>query len=119
MTAATFSSLLSPNEYQKIDKVMKVLDSSVIHVESIDSKRLTNSPSPEPSPLALADDLAPLPEYKAAQTSDYDISGLLSTPLRLHEDLSSGCGGQTWPAGMVLAKHMLRYHRNDLHDARM
>ncbi|KAL2757928.1 hypothetical protein ACRALDRAFT_1074753 [Sodiomyces alcalophilus JCM 7366] len=100
---------------------MKILDTPLIYAEAMDSKglTLTHSPSPELSPLALADHLAPLPEYKAAQTSDYDISGLLSSPLRLHEDLSSGCGGQTWPAGMVLAKHMLRYHRNDLHNARI
>lgn len=64
-------------------------------------------------------DLAPLPTMKAAATADFDFSGLLSQPLRLHEDLTNGCGGQTWPAGFVLGKHMLRYHRTDLKDARM
>ena len=64
-------------------------------------------------------DLAPLPTMKAAATANFDLSGLLSQPLRLHEDLANGCGGQTWPAGFVLGKHMLRYHRTDLQDARM
>lgn len=77
------------------------------------------SPSPEFSPLAFDEDLAPLPEYKAAGTTELDFSGLLAEPLKLHEDLSSGCGGQLWPAGMVLAKHMLRYHRDRLQHARM
>jgi hypothetical protein len=77
------------------------------------------SPSPEFSPLAMGEDLAPLPEYKAALTTTLDFSGLLPEPLKLHEDLTTGCGGQLWPAGMVLAKHMLRYHRDKLGKARM
>lgn len=77
------------------------------------------SPSPEFDPFAIGEDLAPLPEYKAAATGGFDFSGLLANPLRLHEDLTSGCGGQTWPAGMVLAKHMLRYHRDDLRGSKM
>jgi hypothetical protein len=77
------------------------------------------SPSPEFSPLAMGEDLAPLPEYKAATTTALDFDGLLAEPLKLHEDLKTGCGGQLWPAGMVLAKHMLRYHREKLGKARM
>lgn len=75
--------------------------------------------SPEFSPLDVAQDLTPLPEYKAAGNTSVDFSGLLEEPVRLREDLKSGCGGQLWPAGMVLAKHMLRYHRHDLEKARM
>lgn len=75
--------------------------------------------SPDFGPLAVGVDLAPLPVYKAAGTGALDFSGLLAQPLRLYEDLSSGCGGQTWPAGMVMAKHMLRYHQKDLRESRM
>ena len=75
--------------------------------------------SPELSPLDIGQDLAPLPAYKEAGTAKIDVDGLLEPPLGLREDLSSGCGGQTWPAGMVLAKHMLRYHRDDLQKERM
>jgi hypothetical protein len=80
---------------------------------------MERSPSPEFSPLAFGEDLAPLPEYKSAGTTAVDFSGLLGEPLKLHEDLKAGCGGQLWPAGMVLAKHMLRYHRDRLQHARM
>ncbi|KAF6845197.1 hypothetical protein CMUS01_00297 [Colletotrichum musicola] len=95
---------------------MRILNSPLIpdQMESTD-----RSPSPEFSPLAIGEDLTPLPAYKAATTSSFDFSGLLSTPLKLHEDLKSGCGGQTWPAGMVLTKHMLRYHRDALKEARI
>jgi hypothetical protein len=75
--------------------------------------------SPEFSPLAIGQDLAPLPTYKPASTTTITFSHLLSSPLQLHEDLSSGCGGQLWPAGMVLAKQMLRYHGEGLRGARM
>jgi hypothetical protein len=80
---------------------------------------LSRSPSPEFSPLDIGTDLTPLPVYKAAGTSTLDFEGLLSTPLRLHEDLKGGCGGQLWPAGMVLSRYMLREHREDLRDAVM
>ncbi|KAL1865657.1 hypothetical protein VTK73DRAFT_5103 [Phialemonium thermophilum] len=81
-----------------------------------DSER---SSSPDFSPLAVGEDLTPLPEYKAAGTTAVDFSGLLREPIKLHEDLKTGCGGQLWPAGMVLAKHMLRYHREQLAEARI
>lgn len=68
---------------------------------------------------AFDQDLTPLPEYKPAGDAALDFGGLLPAPLKVHEDLTSGCGGQTWPAGMVLARHMLRYHRSDIQDARM
>lgn len=80
---------------------------------------LSPSPSPDFSPLAIGEDLTPLPAYKAASTTSITFSGLLSPPLLLHEDLSAGCGGQLWPAGMVLAQHTLRYHRDSLKNARM
>jgi len=77
------------------------------------------SASPEFSPLAIAADLTPLPTYKPASTTSITFSDLLSPPLLLHEDLTSGCGGQLWPAGMVLATHMLRYHKKSLKDEKI
>ncbi|KAF2490721.1 hypothetical protein BU16DRAFT_621432 [Lophium mytilinum] len=69
----------------------------------------------EPSDLiGFGEDLVQLPEYKAAGVSTVDFDRLLSTPLKLKEDLSNGCGGQLWPAGMVLAKYMLLVHKNNL-----
>lgn len=82
-------------------------------------KDIINDRSSSPpvfSPLAIDADLAPLPEYKAAGETKINFGGLLpaTAPLRLHEDLSSGCGGQLWPAGMVLATHMLRDRRSSI-----
>ncbi|KAK0615847.1 putative methyltransferase-domain-containing protein [Bombardia bombarda] len=76
------------------------------------------SPSPEFS-LDLDEGLAPLPTYKTAGTVEVGFEGLLAEPVKLHEDLKSGCGGMLWPAGMVLAKHMLRYHLNELPHSRI
>ncbi|RYO77763.1 hypothetical protein DL766_002133 [Monosporascus sp. MC13-8B] len=80
---------------------------------------LDNTASPELSPLAIGEDISPLPTIKSAGTTEVDFSGLLTKPLRLHEDLAQGCGGQLWPAGMTLARHMLRYHRDDLRKSRI
>jgi len=50
-------------------------------------------------------ELAPILEPRITETT---FSNLLKTPIRLHEDLSKGCGGQIWPAGETLAKYLLR-----------
>lgn len=70
-------------------------------------------------PVDISEDLTPLPTLKAAGTTHIDFDGVLSRPLKLHEDVRTGCGGQTWPAGLVLGKHMLRYHREKLRQSRM
>ncbi|KAI1756045.1 putative methyltransferase-domain-containing protein [Xylaria castorea] len=73
------------------------------------------------SSLALAEDFTPLPAYKAAGTTETDFDGLLPAgkQLRLREDLKNGCGGQLWPAGMTLARYMLRYHATSLAGKRI
>lgn len=72
------------------------------------------SDSEENDVFGVSQDLVPPAPIKSAGLSEIDFAGLLSPPLRLHEDLKNGCGGQLWPAGMVLSKYMLRKHRNDL-----
>lgn len=72
------------------------------------------SDSEESSILNISSDLVPPATIKSAGVSEIDFDGLLSPPLKLQEDLKNGCGGQLWPAGMVLAKYMLREHREDL-----
>jgi hypothetical protein len=56
----------------------------------------------------VSEDLVGLPKIKQARSSQQNFDGLLSEPLVLYEDLKNGCGGQLWPAGMVLAKYILR-----------
>ncbi|KKY27366.1 hypothetical protein UCDDS831_g00768 [Diplodia seriata] len=63
---------------------------------------------------SFSEDFVELPKYKAASTSSIDFDGLLARPLKLHEDLKGGCGGQLWPAGMVLSRYLLRQHKHDL-----
>ncbi|KAF2673725.1 hypothetical protein BT63DRAFT_367821 [Microthyrium microscopicum] len=62
----------------------------------------------EPDFFNFSEDLVELPQIKQAGTAALDFDGLLSEELKLHEDLTNGCGGQLWPAGMVLSKYMLR-----------
>jgi hypothetical protein len=59
-------------------------------------------------------DFVPPAPMKAAGVAEVDFDGVLSPPLRVHEDLKNGCGGQLWPAGMVLGKYMLRKHKDNL-----
>lgn len=71
----------------------------------------SRSPSPENDVFSL--DIVPDRETKSATTVSTDFDGLLSQSLLLHEDLKDGCGGQLWPAGMNLARYMLK-HQHDL-----
>jgi len=48
---------------------------------------------------------APILKPRIIETT---FDGLLSSPLKLHEDLAKGCGGRIWPAGETLAKYLLR-----------
>jgi len=59
-------------------------------------------------PTVVGEDLIQSPQHKLAGETTLDFDGLLQRPLRLHEDLSKGCGGQLWPAGIVLTKYLLR-----------
>ena len=72
---------------------------------------MTSSHSPSSSPdlafLSISEDLVPVRPAKVAGQSSISFSDLLRPPLLLHEDLKEGCGGQLWPAGMVLAEHLL------------
>jgi protein N-lysine methyltransferase METTL21A len=72
----------------------------------------SRSPSPENDIFSVADFVVPPREIKAAGQIDLTFNGLLNEPLKLHEDLAEGCGGQLWPAGMTLARYMLTYHRD-------
>ncbi|KAI8934468.1 hypothetical protein NX059_009196 [Plenodomus lindquistii] len=74
------------------------------------------SDSEENDVFGVSQDLVPPAPIKSAGVSEIDFDGLLSPPLKLHEDLRNGCGGMLWPAGMVLGKYMLRKHQSDLAD---
>lgn len=67
----------------------------------------SRSPTPENDIFSLS--LVPERANKEAGTSETTFDSLLGDPLLLHEDLKDGCGGQLWPAGMTLARYMLKY----------
>jgi protein N-lysine methyltransferase METTL21A len=69
--------------------------------------------------LSGLESLVPARINKTASTTAVTFDDFLEPPLLLHEDLKEGCGGQLWPAGMVLAKYMLQHHRHDLADKSM
>jgi hypothetical protein len=72
------------------------------------------SDSEDTDVFKVSEDLVAPAVLKSAGISEVDFDGLLSPPLKLQEDLTNGCGGQLWPAGMVLGKYMLRMHKDDL-----
>ncbi|KAK5053701.1 hypothetical protein LTR84_001662 [Exophiala bonariae] len=76
----------------------------------------SSSPDSDTDILGISTALIPERTAKAAGTTHITFDGLLpsTNPLVLHEDLQEGCGGQLWPAGMVLSKYMLQYHKSDL-----
>lgn len=84
--------------------------------EEVESQSL---PPPENTSLPMLESLVPARAYRTPRTTTISFGDLLEPPLLLHEDLKEGCGGQLWPAGMVLARYMLRYHLNDLVDKTM
>jgi len=68
-----------------------------------------NETGPDSDILSIiSPDLVSLPVIKEPGITEVDFDGLLERPLRLKEDLKEGCGGQVWPAGMVLGKYVLR-----------
>jgi protein N-lysine methyltransferase METTL21A len=64
--------------------------------------------------LNFSEDLVQLPSIKSAGISEVGFDSLLPEPLKLHEDLKEGCGGQLWPAGIALAKYLLRQHKETM-----
>lgn len=71
------------------------------------------------SEIGISEDLVPSREHKSAGVLSLDFGGLLDNPLRLLEDLKEGNGGQVWPAGVLLATHLLKFHKSSLQGKTM
>jgi len=93
---------------------MRNLHSGTCLPPFIHSLHANMSDSEDNNIFGVSEDLVAPAAIKPAGVSEIDFDGLLSPPLKLQEDLKNGCGGQLWPAGMVLSKYMLRKHRGDL-----
>ena len=77
----------------------------------------SRSPSPTQDFLGFGEDFVEAPERVAASIKTVDFGGLLDPPLLLHEDLADGCGGMLWPAGMRLAKYILKMKKEEIRNA--
>lgn len=69
-------------------------------------------------PFSISEDLVPSLVKPPSQTVTLDFGGLLNPPLILQTN-EKECGGQLWPAGIVLAEYLLRHKINDLRGKTM
>jgi hypothetical protein len=83
------------------------------------SPSYSSSSIDEDLPFAISESFVPTRDRKEAALTEVTVNGLLEKPLLLTEDLKEGCGGQLWPAGMLLSDYMLREHRSDLRGKTM
>lgn len=68
----------------------------------------TNEPRNTDFAGQITEALVPSRSEQLPENISLDFSGLLKSSLTLKQDLTEGCGGKTWPAGMVLSKYLLR-----------
>jgi hypothetical protein len=93
---------------------------SLIHITRKNkSSTMTVSDDESNGVFDIDEELVPVRELKQAGVMEVDFEGLLSTPLRLEEDLKKGCGGMLWPAGMVMAKYLIRQDKEMFRDKTM
>lgn len=69
---------------------------------------------PDGNEFMVSESLVPVRGPMIATTVPVSLDGLLSSPLKLHEDTKEGCGGRIWPAGIVLSKYLIQNHISDL-----
>ena len=67
--------------------------------------------------LLISEELVPQRQHKDS-ASESLFSDLLDPPLKLQTNQSQ-CGGQLWPAGMVLAEFLIRERLEDLRSKTM
>ncbi|KAK6524293.1 hypothetical protein TWF694_005946 [Orbilia ellipsospora] len=77
--------------------------------------RSSSLSSLDPTEFKFPEGLVPEREnLQPGRVTTTTLDGTLTkTPLRLVEDLTNGCGGQLWPAGIRLAKYFIRRYRDD------
>ena len=81
---------------------------------AFDMQQASNASNEAETLLTVAEDLVPLRDEEVQSTISIHFDGLLHPPLTLKQDMKEGCGGKTWPAGMVLAEYLLRCRLDSL-----
>lgn len=79
----------------------------------------TNASSESEVVFSIPEELVPSRNDQVQPTISLDFDGSLNPPLFLKQDLKEGCGGKTWPAGMVLAEYFLNCKLDTLHSKAM
>ena len=69
--------------------------------------------------FTIPEELVPSRNDECQPTISLDFDGCLNPPLILKQDLKEGCGGKTWPAGMVMAEYFLRCKLDTLQSKTM
>lgn len=85
-------------------------------MEPNDDSHINSDPDggyPDSNEFMVSESLVPVRGPRIATTITVSLDGLLSPPLQLHEDTKEGCGGQIWPAGIVLSKYLIQNHISD------
>ncbi|KAI4107757.1 MAG: hypothetical protein L6R37_001442 [Teloschistes peruensis] len=77
-----------------------------------------SEPDVQTLPFSVSEDLVPSTTPISSSTISIDFDGILDPPLLLQVDPTE-CGGQLWPAGMVLAKYLLRCKMDELREKTM
>ena len=70
-------------------------------------------PTEESLGFSISEDLIQSISQKPSQTVALEFNGLLNPPVSL-QTLETECGGQLWPAGMVLAEYLLKNEKDGL-----
>ncbi len=78
----------------------------------------SNSTTNEDTFLTISEDLIPSAPLPSSTITTLSFSNLLNPPLRLQTNVSE-CGGQLWPAGMVLSEYLIRHHLDDMRGKTM
>lgn len=68
--------------------------------------------------LEVSEDLICSRPLEAPTVTTTDLDGALDTPLKILENFTE-CGGRVWPAGVVLARYLLRRHADGLQEKTM
>ena len=68
--------------------------------------------------LIISEELIPQPDSKPSNIVSLSFSNLLHPALRLQTNQKE-CGGQLWPAGIVLAEYLLQEKRKELRSKTM
>ena len=109
--------ILNSTLNKKIPQTSNSTSDNTLQIKTMSPSIASRSPSPVQDFLGFGEDFVEAPERVVASIKTVDFGGLLDPPLLLHEDLADGCGGMLWPAGMRLAKYLIKMKKEEIRNA--